>query len=171
MRDIMDAGATLVVCHHDRKGGQGESNVGHDRARGAGEIMAAADMVYSVEKSDGIHKLVCTKSRLVSEEDAISCSFVIEDSEDRNFTYVRAINHQEKSVRALDAAEEAVVAFLRAAGSANTSEIKQGVPMQGAKVTAALDSLIRNGELNVHAAAHGAKVYFLRSKEMLDEKF
>jgi RecA-family ATPase len=165
MRDIMDAGATLVVCHHDRKGGQGDSNVGHDRARGAGDIMAAADMVYSVEKSENVHKLVCTKSRLVAEEDAISCSFVIEDSEDRNFTYVRAINHQEKSSRALDATEEAVVGFLRAAITANTSEIKNGVPMNAQKVQAALESLIRNGEVIFQAGQRGAKEYTLRSKE------
>jgi hypothetical protein len=165
MRDIMDAGATLVVCHHDRKGGQGDSNVGHDRARGAGDIMAAADMVYSVEKSENVHKLVCTKSRLVAEEDAISCSFVIEDSEDRNFTYVRAINHQEKSSRALDATEEAVVGFLRAAITANTSEIKNGVPMNAQKVQAALESLIRNGEVIFQAGQRGAKEYSLRSKE------
>lgn len=169
MREIMDEGATLMICHHDRKGGQGDSSVGHDRARGAGEIMAAADMVYSVEKSEGFHKIVCTKSRLVAEEDAIRMNFVIEDNEDRTLVTLRPANHQEISSRTLDACEEAIVTFLRAYGVANTSDIKSNVKQSDAKVIAALSNLVTHGEVLTQTGERGSKVYYLKPKQVFDE--
>lgn len=170
-REIMDAGATLVICHHDRKGGQGDSSVGHDRSRGAGEIMAAADMVYGVEKHDGLHRIVCTKSRLVAEEDAIQCDFVIEDSEDNEFVYVRAVNHNEISNRTLDNCELAVVNYLRSATFAKTSDIKANVKFADAKVQAAIQSLLRNGELLQESGERNSKVFYLKGRELDDSLF
>jgi len=165
MREIMDLGATLIVCHHDRKGGQGDSSVGHDRARGAGDIMAAADMVYSVEKTDGVHKIVCTKSRLVAEDDAIQCEFLIEDSDDRTSVVLRPAHSQEISYKALDAAEDAVVKFLRQEITASTSQIKDNVKMSNSKVGAALESLVRNGTVIKGAGDRGSTLYWLKPKD------
>lgn len=170
MREIMDEGATLVICHHDRKGGQGDSSVGHDRARGAGEIMAAADMVYSLEKDSGYHRIVCTKSRLIAEEDAIRVNFVIEDNDDRTRVTLRPANHQEISSRTLDACEEAIVNFLRSYGSANTSDIKANVRHGDGKVMAALTNLIKFGEVESQIGERGSKVYYLKSKKIFDEE-
>jgi archaellum biogenesis ATPase FlaH len=170
-REIMDAGATLVICHHDRKGGQGDSNVGHDRSRGAGEIMAAADMVYGVEKHDGVHRIVCTKSRLVAEEDAIQCDFVIEDSEDNNFVYVRAINHAEISNRTLDNCELSIVNFLRDVQFAKTADIKANVKFADAKVVAAINRLLENGEVLQETGDRNSKVFYLKPRELDDSLF
>lgn len=166
MREIMDAGATLVICHHDRKGGQGDSSVGHDRSRGAGEIMAAADMVYSVEKREGIHKIVCTKSRLVSEEDAVSCEFLIEDSEDRTRVFVKAVSQTEISNRRLDNCEQAVVDFLRYRGLAKTSDIKEGVHFSDGKVTAALQRLLSDGTVVQVPGEHNSRLYQIKPKDV-----
>ena len=166
MREIMDAGATLVICHHDRKGGQGDSSVGHDRSRGAGEIMAAADMVYSVEKREGIHKIVCTKSRLISEEDAVSCEFLIEDSEDRTRVFVRAVSQTEISNRRLDNCEQAVVDFLRYRGLAKTSDIKEGVHFSDGKVTAALQRLLSEGTVVQVPGEHNSRLYQIKPKDV-----
>jgi len=166
MREIMDAGATLVICHHDRKGGQGDSSVGHDRSRGAGEIMAAADMVYSVEKRDGIHKIVCTKSRLISEEDAVSCEFLIEDSEDRSRVFVRAVNQNEISNRTLDNCEIAIVDYLRYVGLAKTADIKSNVKFADGKVTAALQKLVSNGEVVQVDGERNSRWYQIKPKDV-----
>lgn len=171
MREIMDLGATLVVCHHDRKGGQGESGVGHDRARGAGEIMAAADMVYSVEKNDGIHKIICTKSRLVAEEDAVKCDFLIEDSDDRQTVIVRPAIREEISSRRLDSTENLIVEFLRSVVTANTSSIKDRVRGNASRVSAALDSLVRDGIVLREIGDRGATLYCMAPKEDDGELF
>ena len=171
MREIMDLGATLIVCHHDRKGGQGDSNVGHDRARGAGDIMAAADMVYSVEKTDGVHKIVCTKSRLVAEDDAIECEFLIEDNDDKTAVTLRPANNQEISFRNLDAAEDAVVKFLRQEITASTTQLKDGIKMSNSKVGAALESLVREGTVIKGAGDRGSVIYWLKPKEDDGELF
>lgn len=165
MREIMDLGATLVVCHHDRKGGQGESGVGHDRARGAGEIMAAADMVYSVEKNDGIHRIVCTKSRLVAEEDAVKCDFLIEDSDDKQTVTVRPAIREEISSRRLDTTEQLIVEFLRSVVAANTSSIKEKVRGNSSRVTAAIESLVRDGIILRESGDRGATLYCMAPKE------
>lgn len=164
MREIMDVGATLVVCHHDRKGGQGDSGVGHDRARGAGEIMAAADMVYSVEKNDGIHRIVCTKSRLVAEEEAVKCDFLIEDSDDKQSVIVRPAIREEISSRRLDTTEQLIVEFLRSVVTANTSSIKEKVRGNGSRVTAALESLVRDGIVQREIGDRGATLYCMTPK-------
>lgn len=165
MREIMDIGATMVVCHHDRKGGQGESGVGHDRARGAGEIMAAADMVYSVEKNDGIHRIICTKSRLVAEEDAVKCDFLIEDSDDRQTVTVRPAIREEISSRRLDTTEQLIVEFLRSVVTANTSSIKEKVRGNAMRVNAALESLVRDGIVQRETGDRGATLYCMTPKE------
>jgi hypothetical protein len=133
--------------------------------------MAAADMVYGVEKHEGLHRIVCTKSRLVAEEDAIQCDFVIEDSEDNEFVYVRAVNHNEISNRTLDNCELAVVNYLRSATFAKTSDIKANVKFADAKIQAAIQSLLRNGELLQETGDRNAKVYYLKGRELDDSLF
>lgn len=133
--------------------------------------MAAADMVYGVEKHDGVHRIVCTKSRLVAEEDAIQCDFVIEDSEDNNFVYVRAINHAEISNRTLDNCELAIVNFLRDVQFAKTADIKANVKFADAKVVAAINRLLENGEVLQETGDRNSKVFYLKPRELDDSLF
>lgn len=128
--------------------------------------MAAADMVYSVEKREGIHKIVCTKSRLVSEEDAVSCEFLIEDSEDRTRVFVKAVSQTEISNRRLDNCEQAVVDFLRYRGLAKTSDIKEGVHFSDGKVTAALQRLLSEGTVVQVPGEHNSRLYQIKPKDV-----
>lgn len=164
--EVMSAGATLVVIHHDRKGGQGESAVRHDRSRGAGDIMGQADMVYSVEKVDGALKFACTKSRHIPEDRVPGCTFEVVDSEDGQRVSVCALDHTTISSRRLDSTEEAVVNYLRAVGTSNVNRMVSDLKMAGSRIRAALASLVDGGEVISQSGPHGSTVYYLKPKDV-----
>lgn len=156
---LMNAGASVVVAHHDRKGGQGDSSIGHERMRGASEISAAADMCFSIEKNSDWFRLVSTKSRLVPEAEAISIDFVVEDSADRLQTTLRPIDPEERSTRRLDVMGERILAVLWRDGEMNTRTLVEAVGGKTEVVVAAADRLVEMGSLSRREASRGAKIY------------
>lgn len=155
----INAGATVVILHHDRKGGQGVSSVGHDRSRGAGEIMAAADMVFGIEKSSGGYKLVPTKSRLLADDEVIACDFVIEDNEERSRTTLRVIDASEKSDRIVDTVGKRVMEVLFAESPLTQAALIEAVGGKESAVVAAAERLVEAGEVVVERGSRGAKMY------------
>ena len=92
---FLDAGITLLIAHHNRKGGT-ESMVKHEGMRGSAEIAAAADMAYSCEKqSNGLYSLSCTKGRLIADEDSLSATVEIRDVD--GITMVRTLDASSRS--------------------------------------------------------------------------
>jgi len=89
-KKLLDNGITVLIAHHNRKGGT-DSTVKHEGMRGAAEIVAAADMAYSVEKqANGLYRMFVTKGRLISDEDAIDVTFEIRDQD--GLTQVRTLD-------------------------------------------------------------------------------
>jgi hypothetical protein len=89
-KKLLDVGITVLIAHHNRKGGT-DSTVKHEGMRGAAEIVAAADMAYSVEKqANGLYRMYVTKGRLISDEDAIDVTFEIRD--EGGLTQVRTLD-------------------------------------------------------------------------------
>jgi hypothetical protein len=89
-KKLLDNGITVLIAHHNRKGGT-DSTVKHEGMRGAAEIVAAADMAYSVEKqANGLYRMYVTKGRLISDEDAIDVTFEIRDED--GLTQVRTLD-------------------------------------------------------------------------------
>jgi hypothetical protein len=89
-KKLLDNGITVLIAHHNRKGGT-DSTVKHEGMRGAAEIVAAADMAYSVEKqANGLYRMFVTKGRLISDEDAIDVTFEIRDED--GLTQVRTLD-------------------------------------------------------------------------------
>jgi hypothetical protein len=91
-------------------------------------------------------------------------TFSIEDSDDRERVYVRAVDAQEISSRALDATEEAVITYLRAVGSAGTADIKNAISGDNNRKVSALQNLVRNGEVICDEGPRGSKTYYLKPK-------
>lgn len=73
-------GASILNLHHNRKSGS-ESGIAHEQMRGAGDIAAQADTVFSISKKDGVYTMVTTKNRHGREEDYINLSWTIESGE------------------------------------------------------------------------------------------
>ena len=89
-KKLLDVGITVLIAHHNRKGST-DGTVKHEGMRGAAEIVAAADMAYSVEKqSNGLYRMYVTKGRLISDEDAIDVTFEIRDED--GLTKVRTLD-------------------------------------------------------------------------------
>ena len=89
-KKLLDVGITVLIAHHNRKGGT-DGTVKHEGMRGAAEIVAAADMAYSVEKqANGLYRMYVTKGRLISDEDAIDVTFEIRDED--GLTKVRTLD-------------------------------------------------------------------------------
>jgi hypothetical protein len=89
-KKLLDVGITVLIAHHNRKGGT-DSTVKHEGMRGAAEIVAAADMAFSVEKqANGLYRMYVTKGRLISDEDAIDVTFEIRDED--GLTKVRTLD-------------------------------------------------------------------------------
>lgn len=77
---IKQKGAAILNLHHNRKSGS-ESGIAHEQMRGAGDIAAQADTVFSISKKDGVYSLVTTKNRHGREEDYVNLSWTIESIE------------------------------------------------------------------------------------------
>jgi hypothetical protein len=89
-KKLLDVGITVLIAHHNRKGGT-DGTVKHEGMRGAAEIVAAADMAFSVEKqANGLYRMFVTKGRLISDEDAIDVTFEIRDED--GLTKVRTLD-------------------------------------------------------------------------------
>jgi DNA-binding transcriptional ArsR family regulator len=161
--EMMAAGACVVVAHHERKGGQGESSVSHERARGASEISASADMCFSLEKRGGWHRLVSTKSRLVAEDDAIHADFVIEDSEDKTRVTLRPVDVEERSERYVSGLEESVLDYVAEHGPCNMVTIRKGVKGDETAKGMALATLVEEGKISKER--DGKNVFYSISKK------
>jgi len=147
--DITNTGATLLVAHHDRKGGQGESEVAHYRMAGSRDFGAMADMAYGIEKRGSYFHLEITKNRHLAEEDALRVDFALEDNDDKTRVTLRIVDASERSEMTLDALGGRIMACLRQNGKMNTSTLCDNVKGSPNAVSAAAQRLVEKGELTV----------------------
>lgn len=89
-------GATLLVAHHDRKGGQGDSNTPHERMAGGRDFGAMTDMAYGIDKRGSVFHLSVTKNRFVAEDDLLSIDFTLDDNEDKTKVNLRVLSSDER---------------------------------------------------------------------------
>lgn len=142
---ITATGATLLVAHHDRKSGQGESEVAHYRMAGSRDFGAMSDMAYGIEKRAGYYHLEVTKNRLLSEDECLSLDFILEDSPDRSRVTLRVITPEEKSDKTMDILEERIITALRTHGKMNTNTLLDNVRGTRAAVVAVLNRMAQSG--------------------------
>jgi hypothetical protein len=80
-KQIKQLGCTVLCLHHNRKTGT-DSNVAHEQMRGAGDIAAQADTVFSISKKDSTYTLKTTKNRHGPETDYVVVSWTIDTTAD-----------------------------------------------------------------------------------------
>jgi len=149
-------GATLLVAHHDRKGGQGDSNTPHERMAGGRDFGAMADMAYGIDKRGSVFHLSVTKNRFVSEDDLLSIDFTLEDNEDKTRIELKVLSADERVIinqrKTESTVEERILDCLSINGAQNTRELCAGVEgspnlvTQVAKRMAANEQIIASKE-------------------------
>lgn len=137
---LMDIGITVIVAHHDRKKGA-DSDVRHERMRGAGEIAAMADMAYAIDKCGTAYRLSTSKGRLVAEDDQITVEFTIDDNADHTTVTLREITDAEKSQNRAVAMEREIREALLD-GPMHTEELDKAIKGRRSDITDAAKALV-----------------------------
>lgn len=75
-KQIKQAGCAILALHHNRKSGT-EAGVAHEQMRGAGDIAAQADTVFSISKKDNVYTMKATKNRHCDESRYLNISWQI----------------------------------------------------------------------------------------------
>jgi hypothetical protein len=153
---LMALNCTVIVAHHDRKKGA-DSDVRHERMRGAGEIAASADMAYSIDKIGHMFRLSTSKGRLVAEEDQITVDFVIEDNEDNTRVDLREVSGAEKAEQRNKDLEERILAALMD-GPASTRELTSKIKGRTGDLSSVAKAMADAGTINRQKA--GLKIYY-----------
>lgn len=156
---ITDTGATLIVAHHDRKGGQGDSEVAHYRMAGSRDFGAMADMAYGIEKQGTYFHLSVTKNRLLSEEDEIAIDFVLQDDDTHSRVTIRVIESEEKNDRVLKMVEGRILDALKT-GEMNTRTLQDKVQGKKETISDAIKSLAMKAMVGSRKEGQ-ATIYFL----------
>lgn len=153
---LMDRGITVIVAHHDRKKGA-ESDVRHERMRGAGEIAAMADMAYSIDKVGHMFRLTTSKGRLVAEEDQVTVDFSIVDSADKTGVALREVTHAEKEANRVGDMERRIREALMD-GPCWVNELVTATRGRKSDVSQAARGMADRGELETRK--DGQRVYY-----------
>lgn len=141
-RKLMEGGISVIVAHHNRKASISDGQVSHERMRGAGEIAAAADMAYSIDKKEGYFCMETAKCRLVNEDRALRCDFTLVD--DGAYTRLEVCDPGQRLKAAEDAARAKVLGAMgRYAAPLATIAGRVGLTQKATK--AAVEVLIADG--------------------------
>ena len=76
-KQIKSKGCAILCLHHNRKSGS-ESGIAHEQMRGAGDIAAQADTVFSISKQGQIYTMRTTKNRHGQESEHINISWTVD---------------------------------------------------------------------------------------------
>ena len=156
---FLDAGITLVISHHTRKGGT-DLTVRHEAMRGSAEIAAAADMVYACEKkANGLYSLSCTKSRLIADESALSATFEIRDVD--GITMVRTLDKSSKLEVITADIKATVIQAIGDSPSISVNALQKIMGIRASTLRDALVSLEKEHLVTVEIGARHAKLYTL----------
>lgn len=139
-KQFQQIGCTVLVLHHDRKGGQGETGVASDRMVGSGDFGGMADMGYAIDKSSGgWYSLSTIKNRLFSEDEAPKFSYSMEEKDGR--IVFDAINVREERQKALVEFTEGILDHIRLNGGGSASTIAEVLGYDKVRVGTALNIL------------------------------
>lgn len=75
-------GVAVVALHHHKKGKGADNAVSHEQMRGAGEIAAQADLIASIDQSEGVYRFRTTKNRHYGDDEWLAIDYRIENSAD-----------------------------------------------------------------------------------------
>lgn len=143
---LLEKNVTVIVAHHDRKKGA-DSDVKHERMRGAGEIAAMADMTFAVDRIGHMFRLSTSKGRLVAEDEKITVDFVIEDNAARTATALREVDATEKQAQRDMETEGRILAAL-IDGPMSTRELHAAVKARRDDVTDGVKRMAADGRVN-----------------------
>ena len=160
--------ATLLVAHHDRKGGQGDSNTAHERMAGGRDFGAMTDMAYGIDKRGSVFHLSITKNRWVAEEDALAIDFTLDDNEDKTRVSLHVLSHDERIIvnqrKTEGTIEERILDTLSVSGAQNTRGLLALVEGSPNLVTQVAKRMALNGA--IAATKEGQQVIYSLAPDM-----
>lgn len=164
MQAIGEAGAAVVLIHHDRKKGA-DSDVAHESAAGAGDLIAQMDMAFGVSRLGGnAYRLTCRKPRLCAEDVALTVDFTIEDNADESETYIREMDPSEKIAKQDSEAERRVLDMLQG-GTKKVRDMEAKGGTRKGTIGPAAKRLAERGLVVCTSGPHGALFYSLPGDE------
>jgi hypothetical protein len=158
---IAATGCAVLNLHHDRKKGT-DSDVSHEKASGASDIIAQCSMAFGVTRTKDTYMLECRKSRIVADTDVPKITFRLEDTlgeRGEKITLVIPVDANTVKDNAERTAENMVLAFVQRNPGATTNEIREGVKQQKAATSAALHRLTESGKVQMNPGANRSKLY------------
>lgn len=99
LKEFTKLGATVVVAHHDRKGGQGDALMAHERMAGSRDLAAQGDMCYGLEVRSDLYTLTTIKNRHLPPDDAPAFTYTLEDAEDKSTVALNLVGENEVASR------------------------------------------------------------------------
>ncbi len=99
LKEFTKLGATVIVAHHDRKGGQGDALMAHERMAGSRDLAAQGDMCYGLEVRGDLYTLSTIKNRHLPPDDAPQFTYTLTDNEDKSAITIELVGENEVSAR------------------------------------------------------------------------
>lgn len=91
VRKMNKLGVAVVALHHHKKGKGADNAVSHEQMRGAGEIAAQADLIASIDQSEGVYRFRTTKNRHYGDDEWLAIDYRIENSPDGDIVIRQAV--------------------------------------------------------------------------------
>ena len=127
LKEFTKLGATVVVAHHDRKGGQGDALMAHERMAGSRDLAAQGDMCYGLEVRGDLYTLSTIKNRHLPPDDAPAFTYTLEDAEDKSTVALNLVGENEVALRIatrqMSILEVRILQVLAGAAGTTTSEL------------------------------------------------
>ena len=127
LKEFTKLGATAVVAHHDRKGGQGDALMAHERMAGSRDLAAQGDMCYGLEVRSDLYTLSTIKNRHLPPEDAPAFTYTLEDAEDKSTIALNLVGENEVAMRIAkrqkSVIQERILMALASSGGINTNDL------------------------------------------------
>lgn len=147
--DFTTAGITVLVAHHDRKGGKGDGSAEHERMAGSRDLAAMADMAYAIDRKGDFFHLGVSKNRLLSDDDAISVNFCLEDNEDKTHVVIRLVDAEVKTEKFQGRVRMKIAEVLLKHGELTTTRLSELCEIRKASIVEVLKSMGESGEVAI----------------------
>ena len=127
LKEFTKIGASVVIAHHDRKGGQGDAIIAHERMAGSRDLAAQGDMCYGLEVRGDLYTLSTVKNRHLPPDDAPAFTYTLEDASDNSTIALNLVGDNEVAMRIAERQrqiiQDRIQKTLASHGSVNTSDL------------------------------------------------
>ena len=127
LKEFTKLRASVVVAHHDRKGGQGDALMAHERMAGSRDLAAQGDMCYGLEVRGDLYTLSTIKNRHLPPDDAPAFTYTLEDAEDKSTIALNLVGNNDVAMRIAErqknVIQERILMILASQGGVNTNDL------------------------------------------------